>query len=211
MGKILITRIYDEIIEYYKSHRIIDVYKALSFDITIISNNEIIDTSDLDMDYYDFLSENELPYVDNYNEETLKRYLTNNFSYLMKNVLYIDMKQLEAEGQYGSFLIDENDAPIIKEILMRSISQNEKDLIIGKWLKGKVEDTSYSEIYQLSQRLVYVIKTIPTYDEIKEQWIQALRYALRSDIRELFPTGSKRSSLRHWLMLRKREGLMQQV
>mgnify|MGYP003316228812 CR=1 FL=1 len=97
MGKILITRIYDEIIEYYKSHRIIDVYKAFSLDITIISNNEIIDTSDLDMDYYDFLSENELPYVDNYNEENLKRYLTNNFSYLMKNVLYVDMKQLEAE------------------------------------------------------------------------------------------------------------------
>lgn len=187
MCLIAISSIYEDIISFYESISPEDIAfsKSDGTHCFVDGKEKELPQNELEESYYDALFENEAPYInsdkinpDNF-RSSLKRYLTKNFSYLMKNVLYVDLKQFEAKGSY---FIYEKDAPIIISILIRSISHNEKDLIIGKWLKGKVADNSYYEINELSQRLFYIIKETPANEEIKEQWIEALKCALRSDM-----------------------------
>ena len=198
MEKIIITQIYDEILEYYKTY---PQYDDDSFEQTnqIIVDGEAFPIETMTKDaweanekeFQDSLFNRDIPYIDekdfnNKDEkgyERVRRYLTKHFSYLMKNVLYIDMNSIKAKGSKGSFFIYKKDAAIIKEILLRSVSQNEMDLIIGQWLDGKIKDNDYYSITELSSRLFGVIKLNKVAEpSVKEQWIETLRYALRTDL-----------------------------
>ena len=198
MEKIIITQIYNEILEYYKS------YPQYNDDSSEQTNQIIVDgearpieteAKDAleanDKDFQDSLFNRDIPYIDeevfnNKDEkgyERVRRYLTKHFSYLMKNVLYIDMNSIKAKGSKGSFFIYQKDAAIIKEILLRSVSQNKMDMIIGQWLNGKIKYNDYERITELSSRLFGVIKLNEFAEpSAKEQWIETLRYALRTDL-----------------------------
>lgn len=115
--------------------------------------------------------------------EKVRRYLTKHFRYLMTNVFYQDMKKYKAKGSKGSFFIFRKDAAIVKEILLRSVSQNTNDIIIGRWLEGKIKDNDYEGIVELCDRLFYVITQVEDADStVKSEWIEALRLALRTDM-----------------------------
>jgi hypothetical protein len=198
MQKIIITKIYNEILEYYKTYpQYYDNYFEQTNQIIVDERAVPIEKTAKDAleanerDFQDLLFSRDIPYIneesfnnkDGKGYERVRRYLTNHFSYLMKNVLYIDMRSIKAEGSKGSFFIYQKDASIIKEILLRSVSQNEMDLIIGQWLDGKIKDNDYDSITELSTRLFGVIKLNKVAEpSVKEQWIETLRYALRTDL-----------------------------
>lgn len=168
MDTIIITNLYKEIIYYMNTYR----------------PEPIADNED------DFTAQRECAYRkcdsldDRENDnEKVRRYLTDHFRYLMKNVLYIDMNKYKAKGARGSYYIYKKDAPIIKEILLRSVSHNLNDIIIGRWLEGKIEDDNYYDIIELSGRLFYVIRHVEDTDSsVKELWIETLKLALRTDM-----------------------------
>ena len=111
--------------------------------------------------------------------ETIRNYLTKHFSYLMKNVFYVDMEKYKA-GR--SFFIYKKDAEIFRVILLRSVSQNQHDIIIRKWLEGKIRQDDYHAIVELCHRLFVLIENTNADSEVKNQWIEALSIALRIDL-----------------------------
>lgn len=128
----LITSIYDEIIEYYESVSFEDEAFSSPPDKYIVNGRALeIKSADLDEYYSDFLYQSDNAYIllDDYDRERIKRYLTRNFSYLMNNVLYINMRRFRFRNTY---FINYKDAPIIKGILLRSVSQHPRDIIISK-------------------------------------------------------------------------------
>ena len=169
MDIIIVTRIYDEIIEYYNS---------IEFE-----NLELDDLNDypyIDTAYRQYDLENQMESINA--PESLKRYLIKHFAYLMKNVFYLDMKKFKAKGAKGSYFVYTKDSPIIKEILLRSVSQNEHDVIIGRWLEGKIKDDSYYELVELSERLFQLIQQTDTVkQDVKNQWITALKISLQTE------------------------------
>ena len=186
MSEMLVTEIYDEIITYYRDLN----YKALIFDalddqdaITINGETRLLSPPDeaealffQDEAYYIFESEDQKET----RLETLRSYLSAHFLYLLKDVFYLEMKKFKKRRTY---FVSETDYPIIKEILLRSISQKEQDLIIGKWLNGQVADNSYYELSELSERLYEIISHLTnTPCEVKERWMTALRLALRTEL-----------------------------
>ena len=182
MTTIIITRIYDEIIEYYSNTD----FGAVIIEPTISDTNTSIQSDiDVSCDFFETDDAYRIYVSDDLIEdsnEKIRRYLTRHFSYLMKNVFYLDTKKYKAKGAKGTFFIYKRDYPIIKEILLRSVSQNEHDIIIGKWLNGKIKDNDYYEIVKLSERLFYVIRNIEENEsDITERWITALKLALRTD------------------------------
>ena len=184
MEEVLITCVYKNIIEYYLSLPQEDAVFEDIQDPVMIANGEkrIFHEEDINKWYYDHLFETDCAYVEKINEETMRRYLSKHFSYLMKNVFYINLELFKYKGSKGSFYIYSKDSPIIKEILLRSVSDNERDIIIRKWLDGKIEDYSYHEIVELSSRLSEIINSLDDVDpNVKKQWSMALSYALRSD------------------------------
>lgn len=114
--------------------------------------------------------------------ETIRSYLSKYFSYLMKNVFYVDMKKYKAKGSRGSYFIYKKDAEIFRVILFRSVSQNKRDQIIRKWLEGKISEDDYHDIVELSHRLFVLIDSTDAEPAVKEQWIEALRIALGTDL-----------------------------
>ena len=114
--------------------------------------------------------------------ETIRSYLSKYFSYLMKNVFYVDMKKYKAKGSRGSYFIYKKDAEIFRVILFRSVSQNKRDQIIRKWLEGKISEDDYHDIVELSHRLFVLIDNTDAEPAVKEQWIEALRIALGTDL-----------------------------
>ena len=187
MNAVPVTEIYDYIIEYYENtdyKKLIS--KILNSKSTLISNGKVIIEFDPpDEDEALFRQEKAFRIFKSDDEmetdlETTRKYLTMHFAYLMKNVFCLDLK-LFRMGK--TFAVPEQDVPIVKEILLRSVSQHDFDLIIGRWLKGKIKDDSYADIYELSKRLFHLIRSIPDVEqERKDRWITALRMALRSDL-----------------------------
>lgn len=114
--------------------------------------------------------------------ETIRSYLSKYFSYLMKNVFYVDMKKYKAKGSRGSYFIYKKDAEIFRVILFRSVSQNKRDQIIRKWLEGKISEDDYHDIVELSHRLFVLIDNTDAEPAVKEQWIEAFRIALGTDL-----------------------------
>ena len=114
--------------------------------------------------------------------ETIRNYLPKYFSYLMKNVFYVDMRKYKAKGSRGSYFIYKKDAEIFRVILFRSVSQNKRDQIIRKWLEGKISEDDYHDIVELSHRLFVLIDSTDAEPAVKEQWIEALRIALGTDL-----------------------------
>ncbi len=98
-------------------------------------------------------------------EQYIKRRLTDNFAFLMRNVFYLNLEKFKCKGGKGTFFIDRKDVPVIREILLRSVSDNDNDLIIGRWLKGKVSDHDYYAITELGNRLFDVIHQISDTDK----------------------------------------------
>lgn len=198
MEKIIITQIYSEILEYYKTYPQYDDDSPEPTNQIIVNGNAFpIKTTAKDaweaneQEFQDSLFERDIPYIkeesfnskDEKGYERIRRYLSKHFSYLMRNVLYINMNSIKAEDSNGSFFIYQKDAAIIKEILLRSVSQNEMDLIIGQWLDGKIRDNDYDSITELSSRLFGVINQNEVAEpSVKEQWIETLKYALRTDL-----------------------------
>jgi len=185
MEEVIITGIYTNIIEYYQSQPQEEaVFDNIQDSVMIVNGEKIIfREEDLNKWYFDRLFDSDCAYVEKFDEDTMRRYLSKHFSYLMKNVFYIELKLFKAKGSKGSFYIYFKDSPIIKEILLRSVSDNKRDIIIRKWLDGKIEDYSYHEIVELSSRLFEIINRLDDVDpNVKEQWITALSYALRSDL-----------------------------
>lgn len=186
MNFIPVTEIYDEIIEYYRKTK----YKKLIFDALdytpTISINGITQALSPPTEEETLLLQDEAYRIFKSDDkmetdlETTHTYLTKHFAYLMKNVFYLDPRLFRRGRTYA---VPEQDVPIVKELLLRSVSQHDFDLIIGRWLKGKIMDNSYGEIYQLSVRLFHLICSIPDVEqEQKDRWITALRIALRSDL-----------------------------
>ena len=170
MDKIVITLIYDEIIKMLNAV-IFGSKKGIDLDN---------DDNDIDYAYRNYYDSDEYMLNDN---AKVKRKLTDHFRYLMRNVLYLDMEKYKAKGSKGSFFIFKKDAAIIKEILLRSVSQNLNDIIIGRWLEGKINDNDYEDIVELSGRLFYVINQVEDTDSaVKSEWIETLRLALRTDM-----------------------------
>lgn len=113
--------------------------------------------------------------------DTIKNYLPKYFKYLMKNVFYVDMEKYKAKGARGSFFIYKKDAEIFHVILFRSVSRNQHDLIIRRWLEGKIREDDYHAIVELAHRLFVLIENTKADSEVKNQWIEALSIALRVD------------------------------
>lgn len=114
--------------------------------------------------------------------EKINDYLPKYFNYLMKNVFYVDMEKYKAKGSRGSFFIYKKDAEIFRVILLRSVSQNKIDQIIRYWLEGKISVDDYHAIVELSHRLFVLIDSTDAEPAVKEQWIEALGIALRTDL-----------------------------
>ena len=168
MDTIIMTSLYKEIIDYLNNY----IPEP-------IADNEDDFTAQRECAYrlYDSLDD-----LENDNEK-VRRYLTDHFRYLMKNVLYLDMNKYKAKGARGSYYIFKKDASIIKEILLRSVSHNLNDIIISKWLEGKIDDDNYDDIIELSGRLFYVIRHVEDADSgVKELWIDTLKLALHTDM-----------------------------
>lgn len=187
MSKVLITEIYDEIIMHYRDldyQKLIE--EALKFEGVVKKDGE---ERRIRYSVSEALFQQDKAYrkkdtrTDCENDlEKVRRYLTDYFKYLMQNVLCLDMKLFRSGNTYS---VNEKDAPIIKEILLRACSHHEKDLIIRKWLSGKIRERSYDEIVLLSSRLGKVISDLPrdTCDpDTAARWIQALRLSLRTDL-----------------------------
>lgn len=113
--------------------------------------------------------------------ETISNYLPKHFRYLMQNVFYVDMKKYKAKGSRGSYFIYKKDAEIFRVILLKSVSQNQHDLIIRRWLEGKISKNDYHEIVELAHRLFVLIENTKADSEVKKQWIEALSIALQID------------------------------
>ena len=118
--------------------------------------------------------------------EGLQRKLKKHFRYLMRNVLCQNMGSFKEKGARGTYFVYTKDVPVIETILLHSVSENQSDLIIGRWLDGKIADSSYHEIYDLYQRLYVLIHDLETVDDaLKQQWIQTFELALRVDFAEV--------------------------
>lgn len=175
METIVVTSLYSEIIEYYNKFELES--SMLESELNEYKEYDIIDQR---MCAYRIYESSNQMYNDN---EKVKRYLTKHFSYLMKNVFYLDMNKFKAKGSKGSFFIYKRDAPVVKEILLRSVSQNEDDVIVSEWLDGKIRDNDYDKIVELSVRLFHVIEQLKNVElEIKRKWITALKLAIRTDL-----------------------------
>ena len=125
-------------------------------------------------DEYVDLVENEL--------ESVMRKVKKNFRYLMRNVLCQKMEDFKLKGTRGSYFIYKKDAPIIKTLLLHSVSENELDAIIRKWFSGKIPENAYDEIVLLSNRLNELIsEQKDVEDELKKRWIMTFEITLRSD------------------------------
>lgn len=126
MEEVIITGIYTNIIEYYQSQPQEEaVFDNIQDSVMIVNGEEIIfREEDLNKWYFDRLFDSDCAYVEKFDEDTMRRYLSKHFSYLMKNVFYIELKLFKAKGSKGSFYIYSKDSPIIKEILLRSVSDN---------------------------------------------------------------------------------------
>lgn len=186
MNAIPLTVIYDDITRYYRNtHHKELIFDALDDTPTIKCNGIVKELNPPDEDealigqdeaYRIFESDDKKDTT----LETIRNYLGKHFAYLMQYVFYLNLKQFRMGKTYA---IPEQDVPIVKEILLRSVSQHEFDLIIGKWLKGEIADNAYSEIVELSNRLFHLINNIDGVEpERKKRWITALRIALRYDL-----------------------------
>lgn len=187
MSGVLITEIYNEIIKHYRD---LDFQKLIeealkSGSVSTINGEKLhfrYSVSDALFDQDKAYRQKDTQTDCENDLEKIRRYLTDYFKYLMQNVLCLDMKLFRSGNTYS---VNEKDAPIIKEILLRACSHHEKDLIIGKWLSGKIRERSYDEIVLLNNRLVEVINDLPhdTCDpDTAERWKEALRLALRTDL-----------------------------
>ncbi len=199
MSKVRITKIYDEIISYYRGmdyKKLIEKNTAQAGTVKVVTEYErekVQNISQTEAEALFYCKEAYRTYTGDEKEndlEKIRRYLTDYFNHLMKYSLCINITKLKKGRTY---CIDEKDAPIIKEILLRACSQHECDQIIGKWLHGKIRRNSYREIVELSGRLIELINSInsiPTdndeeaehWEAVKDQWITALKLALRSDL-----------------------------
>lgn len=166
METVIITSIYNEIIDYYHY-----------FEPETIGNEEDDIIAFRMSAYRDFESDDKWETE----VETLKNYLSKHFRFLMKNVFCLDIKNYKAQGSKGSYFVYKKDSLIFKEILLRSVSQNKHDLVIGRWLEGKIEDDDYHALVELSHRLFVIIDNTDAESEVKEQWSESLRIALRTD------------------------------
>ncbi len=167
METVIITSIYNEIIDYYHY-----------FEPETIGNKEDDIIAFRKSAYRNFESDDKWET----DAETLKNYLSKHFRFLMKNVFCLDIKNYKAQGAKGSFFVYKKDALIFKEILLRSVSQNKHDLVIGRWLEGKIKDNDYHALVELSHRLFVLIDNIDAESEVKEQWIETLKIALQTDL-----------------------------
>lgn len=199
MSRVKITKIYDEIIAYYRDmdyQELIAEDLAQSETVPSFSESEAEEVRFIFQTKEDALFACEEAYRTYTGEQKendldkLRRYLTDYFNYLMKYELYIDLNKLKNGRTY---YVNEKDAPIIKEILLRACSQHVRDRIIGKWLRGRIKNDSYWEIVELSERLAEVIDNIDSmpndsnedmesWKAHKKQWITALRIVLRSGL-----------------------------
>lgn len=161
METIPISRAYSEIMSYYAAQH----YRFLE---------ELPETKDLfvaGLPYRICVSEDELE-----NDlEKIRRYLTRHFRYLMRNVLCCDLKHFKSQRSYR---VPSPDYTIILRILQCSVSQNERDRCIGRWLNGKLSMNSYHEVIELCDRLFEIIADANANDEVRERWIATLKIAL---------------------------------
>ncbi len=189
------SELYTEIVDYYRKTDLNDLILGglIDKDTVIVTgkrNSLSLDVQDAliqqDRAYRIYPSRKEIDDDPKASEkkdkdlEKVRRYLTDRFSYLMRFVFCLDLRKYRENGSYA---VPAQDAPVIKEILLRSVSEHDFDLIIGKWLKGQIADNAYGEIVELSKRLFHLIRNINNVEpERKERWITALRIALRTDL-----------------------------
>ena len=85
MEKVLITEIYKNIIEDYLSQRQEKVVFENIQDPVMIANGvkRIFHEEDINKWYHDLFFETDCAYVEKINEETMRRYLSKHFSYLI--------------------------------------------------------------------------------------------------------------------------------
>lgn len=176
--KIPVTQVYNEILDYYVATNYMDLIRddlvdsEIETDVPAMSENEALLLCEAP--YRIFASEDQKET----SVETLRRYLTTHFSYLMRYVLCVDPKRFKKGN--SSFIYD-TDYTIIKEILLRSISENDRDLIVGKWLKGKIPSDSYYEIVDLFNRLTELIHDTDSPSDVQKRWITAFSLVLHPD------------------------------
>lgn len=185
MIEIPIARVYDEIVEYYQNLDIrSEIFERVGLEIAIETGDGTRHLTGYTTEEDALLNHTKAYRIYDSEDQKesdlikLRRYLSSSFSYLMKNVFYLDLSRIRKKRTY---YIPEKDYPVIKEILLRSVSQHEFDRIIGEWLNGKIRDDDYHAISDLSERLFSLIRNIDGIDaQTANQWITALQIALRS-------------------------------
>ena len=188
MNLIPLAKIIDDITTYYREHDYLEpVYSDKDFgqESVVVIGNEKRSLGFPTEEEYLFLREEAFQKYESDDEketalESMQRYLNKNFKYLLRNIFYLDLEQFRIKRKY---YIDEANAPVLKEILLRSVSHHERDLIVGCWLKGQVADDSYNDLVELSNRLYEVIDNLEGVSKaVRERWISALKLALRTDL-----------------------------
>ena len=120
--------------------------------------------------YYDWDKE------DNYDidVDSKKRILRRKYDFLMKRILFRDAKDFKEKG---SNLVFKNDAPIIRELLIKAISDDKESTIV-KWFNGKVKTNDPLQSFMLFKEIELVIRTLEMKAEIDyvttNEWLSTI-------------------------------------
>ena len=82
--------------------------------------------------------------------DSIGRNLRYKFSFLMEHVM---LRQKHLYQSKGNDVIPEGDAPIVQELLMKTVSCREEDEIFGKWLRGSLKRDDYVAVVELCDKI----------------------------------------------------------
>lgn len=108
--------------------------------------------------------------------------LRKKFNYLINNILFQNREDFKERGRVNVPLTD---APVIRELLIKAVSEDKKDELFVDWFNGKIKSTDYMKIYMLRPTVYLLINRLFRKGEIggvtADEWISAIDASLNYD------------------------------
>lgn len=111
-------------------------------------------------------------------EESKKRLLRKKYAFLQKNLVLCNPADFKVKG---ANFVPNNDAPIIRELLIAAVDDSEKNMIVD-WFNGKVDTTDSNKAAELFDQLSPLImkpyKTRKTDRVTVDEWLNTVSAAI---------------------------------